>query len=139
MSTAQLGSLRLVPIHFNHNGFSLNFVVCVALAVVAVVGSAFGAPVTNADIAKLVAAGMSDDVILNVIGSGEPQFDTSPDALIGLKQKGASAAVLAAMTRQRGQSKPVSSPSAPAEAAPLQCLPSIGMTWFSSPAKAERS
>jgi hypothetical protein len=77
---------------------------------VATVASA--APVTNTDIEKLLAAGMGDDVILNVIAGGEPKFDTSPDALIALKQKGASPAVLSAMTG-RTLSAPAAPPSDP--------------------------
>ena len=71
-----------------------------ALALVGILAAAraAAAPVTNADIEKLIAAGMGDSVILSVIAGGDPaQFDTSPDALIALKVKGASQAVLAAM------------------------------------------
>jgi len=47
-----------------------------------------GAPVMNADIARLLEAGMSEQVILQAIAVGQPDFDLSPDALIVLKNKG---------------------------------------------------
>ncbi|HEY4299805.1 MAG TPA: hypothetical protein VGM73_02950 [Candidatus Didemnitutus sp.] len=74
-------------------GISLGILMTVLLAV-----RVAAAPVTNADIEKLLGAGMSEDVIVNVIKGGERQFDTSPDALIALKSKGATPAILAAMT-----------------------------------------
>jgi len=54
-------------------------------------------PLGNADVAKLVVAGMPDEVVLKVIASSETSFDTSPEALIALKSNGASPAVLAAV------------------------------------------
>lgn len=60
--------------------------------------SALAKPVTNADVAKLVAAGMSDDVIVSVISSAtEKNFDTSADALAALKKAGASDTVIKAV------------------------------------------
>jgi len=78
--------------------------------------------VANAEIEKLLAAGMGDEVILNVIVGGEPDFDTSVDALITLKQKGASPAVLAAITIRHPSALPapatpaIAESTAPAEA-----------------------
>jgi hypothetical protein len=77
---------------------------------------ASAAPVTNTDVEKLLAAGMDDGVILNVIAGGEPQFDTSVDALIALKKKGATPAILAAITggtaKKPAPAEPVSALSA---------------------------
>ena len=54
-------------------------------------------PLTNADIVKLVKAGISDHVIADKIKSSETDFDTSPDTLVKLKQIGVSDALLTAM------------------------------------------
>lgn len=59
--------------------------------------AALAAPIRNADVVKLLEAGMPDDVVLQAIAKGEPRFDTSADALIALKNKGASPAVLKAI------------------------------------------
>jgi hypothetical protein len=51
----------------------------------------------NQDIIKLVKAGLDDAIILAKIAGSKCQFDTSTDALIQMKQNGASAAVLKAV------------------------------------------
>jgi len=53
----------------------------------------------NQDVVKMAKAGVSDDLIILKIGSSRCQFDTSPDALIQLKQGGVSAPVIMAMLR----------------------------------------
>lgn len=68
-------------------------------------GHAFAAIVTNKDITSLLEAGMGEDVVLQAIASGEPKFDTSSGALIKLKQKGATPAILKAMMSSKD--KPV--------------------------------
>lgn len=60
-------------------------------------GQAIAETVTNKDVLNLLEAGMSEDVVIQAITSGTPKFDTSSAALIKLKQKGASPAVLKAM------------------------------------------
>lgn len=72
---------------------------------------AWAAPVTNADIAQLLDAQMPESVILQAIATGTPKFDTSAKALIALKNKGASPAVLNAVLN------PKSLTAAPAPAA----------------------
>ena len=52
---------------------------------------------TNADVIKLLDAKMPEDVILQAIVSGSAKFDTSPNALIRLREKGASPQILKAM------------------------------------------
>jgi hypothetical protein len=54
-------------------------------------------PVDNSTVLKLLDAGMTDEVILKVIASGETKFDTSKNALTELKSKGASANVIVAI------------------------------------------
>ena len=69
--------------------------------------------ITNDDVIKLVKAGMSDTTILLLIQKSATRFDTSPKALITLKQAGVSETVISAML-----SAPQSTaPSAPGMAA----------------------
>ena len=103
-----LGCLRYI-ISVTHR--RLVFVILAGLLSAAL----YAAPVTNADIEKLLAAGMGDEVILNVIAGGEPHFDTSPEALIVLKQKGASQAVLATITKRQASGIDTSATAAPAQ------------------------
>jgi hypothetical protein len=54
-------------------------------------------PMTNADVVKLTAAGMSEDVIIKSINTNEANFDTTTDALIALKKAKLSQKVIDAM------------------------------------------
>jgi hypothetical protein len=61
-------------------------------------GTASAGPMLkNEDIVKMVKAGLDDALIITKIDGSKCQFDTSPDALIQLKQSGVSAAVLKAI------------------------------------------
>jgi hypothetical protein len=61
-------------------------------------GTAPGAEMLqNDDVIKMAKAGFDDAIIIAKIGGSKCQFNTSPDALIRLKQGGVSAAVLKAM------------------------------------------
>ena len=66
-------------------------------------GAALAAPITNADVIKLLDSGMPEEVVLQAIANGQPRFDTSANALISLKAKGATPNVLKAML-QAGES-----------------------------------
>jgi hypothetical protein len=77
-------------------------------------------PLTNADVVKLVQAGLGDDTILLAIQNSNTNFDTSPEALIDLKAKGVSPAVLNAVLKAGTASH---SPTAPAAAAPASSNP----------------
>jgi len=59
--------------------------------------AALAATVTNADIIKLLGAGMPEEVVVEAIEAGTPKFDTSANALIALKAKGATPAILKAI------------------------------------------
>lgn len=59
--------------------------------------SVFAGVLTNQDVIKLLDAKMPEDVILQAIVSGQTKFDTSPTALIKLREKGATATILKAM------------------------------------------
>ncbi len=73
------------------------------LIVLSLVGSASAtaqeAPhvVTNADVVNMAKSGVGDQTIILMIQKGTPKFDTSSDAVIGLKKAGVSDAVLNAM------------------------------------------
>ena len=66
----------------------------VAVLFALMVSNGYAAPVTNKDVINLLDAGMSEDVIIQAINTGEPKFDTSSSALIKLKQKGATPTIL---------------------------------------------
>ncbi len=72
------------------------------LAALFVSSAALAANIRNADIVKLLEAGMPEEVVLQAIATGTPKFDTSTDALIALKAKGATPAILSAMMRPAG-------------------------------------
>jgi len=71
-------------------------------------GIALAGPVTNNDIIKLLEAGMQEDVILQVIATGEPRFDSSAAALVRLKEKGATPAILKAVLSPKSLAAPAS-------------------------------
>lgn len=73
---------------------------CIVL--IALTGPALAAAVTNADVVKLLEAGMPEEIVLKAISNGEPHFNTSSDELVHLKTKGATPAILSAMMSARG-------------------------------------
>ena len=52
---------------------------------------------TNDDVVKMITGGLSEVTIIQVIRKGPADFDTSPDALIKLKENGASPRIIEAM------------------------------------------
>ncbi len=58
----------------------------------------------NNSIIKMVRAGLSDDVIVATVNANTGNYDTSPDALIALKQAGASDKVIAAVVAKNSPS-----------------------------------
>lgn len=60
------------------------------------------APLTNADVLKLLGAGIAPEVVVAKIRSSAASFDTSPEALRGLKEAGVPDAVVLAMVEPRG-------------------------------------
>ncbi len=63
----------------------------------AVPAACIAAPLTNADVTKLLAAGLGEGAVVATISSNGGTFDTSADALIALKRAGASDAVIQAL------------------------------------------
>jgi hypothetical protein len=70
---------------------------------------------TNDDIVKMIAAGLPESTIVQVIQKGPAAFDTSPDALIKLKRAGATSKIMEAMlgfnTSAPGPTATMSTPS----------------------------
>jgi hypothetical protein len=54
-------------------------------------------PLTNDDVVKMVGAGLTESTIVQVIQKVPAKFDTSPDALIKLKEQGVTAKIIEAM------------------------------------------
>jgi len=80
------------------------------------------APNANTDIVKMIQAGLPESVIVNKIHEGLGRWDTSVDALVALKQAGATGSELDAITTQ-----PAPSPAPLAAAAPPPAsIPAFG-------------
>lgn len=91
-----------------------------ATALLGASAAATAATMTNADVIKLLEAQMPDSVILQSIASSTTKFDTSANALIALKNKGASAAVLNAVISPKSLTAAPAAGAAPAgRAAPV--------------------
>ena len=77
--------------------------------------AAIAAPMNNDDVIKLVKGGLGDSTVIQAIDAAEPQFDTSPDGLVKLKQGGVSDAVIQRiLARQGGAPAAASRSKAPA-------------------------
>jgi hypothetical protein len=73
------------------------------------------AALTNADVVKMVQAGLSSPVIVSAIqGARRTRFDVSPDGLIGLKKVGVPDAIITAMQSAAGRGAAPSSSANPA-------------------------
>lgn len=97
---------------------------CVISASLLVVASATGAPdkpLTNPDVIKMIKAKLGEETIVRAIQNSTSDFDTSPDALIFLKQQGATDKILDAVLTAKAtkssevQVKPGDLPGAPAQ------------------------
>lgn len=78
-------------------------------------------PLTNADIVRMVKAGLAAEIIVASIGSSDQKFDVSPDALIALKRDGVPDSVVHAMVARP-------QPAAPGTQAPGAHPSSLGPT-----------
>jgi hypothetical protein len=72
-------------------------------------------PLVNADVVKMVKAGLGDDIIILAIKNKPSDFDTSPEELIRLKEQNVTQGVLNAML---AAIKPAAAQAAPAEPQP---------------------
>ena len=98
--------------------FLLAFLVAITLLAQAPTDNAL----TNADVARMVKAGVPDSIIEREIQMSRTNFGTSPSALIELRNQGASERVLGAvldsrMGASRSQAEPLSAPHVPAQSA----------------------
>ena len=75
--------------------------ICVLLFGSGVVAQQDKKPLTNEDIVKMVKAELPEDTIILVIQKSPNRFDTSPDALIALKEAGATKKVLDALVKSQ--------------------------------------
>ena len=92
----------------------IGLMACLGVSLIA--QGAAGPPLTNTDVIKLVAARLSDAVIVTAIESApRADFDLTTNALIALKQNGASDAVIAAMQKAMlaNRPRPAAAPPAP--------------------------
>lgn len=76
---------------------AMYLVACSALAS----SATMAATMNNDDVLKLIKAGLAEPIVLSSIDSAEPQFDTSTDAIIKLKQAGATDAVIQRMLAKK--------------------------------------
>jgi hypothetical protein len=79
----------------------LTVTVCFLFSLLSVNGQDKGAVMTNADVVRMVKAGISADTIVKAIRTAPHTFDTSFDALINLKQSGVPDGVLNEMIDAR--------------------------------------
>ncbi len=83
---------------------------------------------TNAEIVKMVKAGLQDSTILSVIAASDSDFDVSVDALLALKEAGVSAVVMDVMLGAKSKKRtpppapPVASASPPSGAMPQSAM-----------------
>jgi hypothetical protein len=88
----------------------------------------------NDSVAKMVTARLSDDIVISTIDATPGQYDTTPDAVIGLQHAGVSDRVIAAMVSKNsaavqtsGDAKAIASAPAPAPlVAATPTLPHVG-------------
>jgi hypothetical protein len=91
-------------------------VVLVAWVIESRPAAAQGAPVTNADVVRMVAAGLSDDVVVRAIRAATAtRFDTSTDTLVALRAQKVSNTVIAAMLDKQA---PAAAPQRPSGVQP---------------------
>jgi hypothetical protein len=80
-------------------------------------------PLTNDDIVTMIKAGLSESTIVLAIQQAPVNFDTSPDALIQLKNQGASSKILDALLQAQARKLETQTPSpvspSPASPAPM--------------------
>jgi outer membrane lipoprotein SlyB len=93
--------------------------------------AALAAPMTNEDVIKMLKAGLGEATVIQSIDGAEPNFDTSPDGLVKLKQGGASDAVIQRIMAKKSGA-PAAQPKAPACA---ECGTVTGIREIEKPRK----
>ena len=96
-----------------------------AIGLLGACAAASAATMTNADVVKLIEAQMPESVILQSIATSTTKFDTSAAALIALKNKGASPAVLNAVISPKSVNAAPAATAAPAARPAPAAAPAI--------------
>jgi hypothetical protein len=76
-----------------------------ALVTLIILSSAPQDTLTNASVEKLVKSGLSEDLIVNIVGTEPAHFDLSADALLSLKRSGVSDRIVKAMIARREEAR----------------------------------
>ncbi|MGH9545589.1 MAG: hypothetical protein ACRD23_10275 [Terriglobales bacterium] len=93
-------------------------VVLAILLTLTVLGAQQKNPLTNADVVKMVKAGMAETTIVAAIAANDTQFDLSSSGLQTLSQAGVSSKVIRAMLAAESKKKDAAAAEANSEAAP---------------------
>lgn len=80
------------------------------------------APSANADLIRLIQAGLPEGVVVNKINAGASQWDTSVDAILAMQKAGATEGELKALTASAISQPPVPATASAAAAAPVPIL-----------------
>jgi len=91
-------------------------------------------PLTNENIVTMVQAGLPTDVVIEKIKTSKTAFDTSTDALVGLKKAGVGSDIIRMMVNPGAESKPGPAPSPWGNSqgpAPCQVTPGGQAPWLS--------
>jgi len=108
----------LKPLYFSYtraaHGLRVMLVIALFLAVPLPFLAQTGADgsLTNNDVARMIKAGVPENIILRKIQTSESNFSTSADALVKLKKAGASEAVLGAVLDGQSGGRGFASPPA---------------------------
>lgn len=92
---------------------------------------ALAAPMTNDDVIKMVKGGLGEATVIQAINTSEPQFDTSTDGLIKLKQGGVNEKIIQQII---GRNAGAPAPAAKAPACP-ECGTVTGIREVEKPRK----
>jgi hypothetical protein len=107
--------------------FNTLILVYVVLLSTVVVAQQDKRSLTNQDVIKMVKAGLPENTIVLAIQKGPNQFDTSPDALIALKEAGATQKVLDAILQ--AQSPPTKDTEDDRVATEAKTIPNLEGVW----------
>jgi hypothetical protein len=104
-------------------------------------------PLTNADVVKMVKAGLSESIVVATIQANPGKYDTSPDALIALHNAGVTKAEMDALMAPSAQGSssnpapaapPTANGNAPAAATPHWQMPTVTLLQDAGPQEMPR-
>jgi hypothetical protein len=82
-------------------------------------------PITNDDVVQMVKGGFDESTCITAIEAGDPNFDTSVQALMALKAAGVNEKIISAMLAATKKKAEAAKPAAPAAAAPAVANPDV--------------